>query len=629
MGLSSSWSIDAARQHYRIQQWSNGQFDVNDLGHVVANISGQELDLHKLSQKLRESSIKLPTLVRFPQILQQSLDNLYTAFAKAIKTSCYSNSYLSAYPVKVNQQACILRHFHNQSDWPVAFEVGSKAELLACMSQAPEKMIICNGYKDESYVRLALIGQLLGYEIVVVLESLQEFEYVLNQADQLSVQPRLGLRVRLSSIAKGNWQNSGGEYAKFGLTAREVIQLLNLLTKHKVSDWVCMLHFHMGSQIPSLQGIHLGVQEAMQFFVQISQANINLNYLNIGGGLAVDYEGSSAGSYFSMDYSVEEYAEVVINTVNQICIKHHIQSPIIVSENGRAMVAHHAVLLTNVIDIESPFKNFYTCDDVNQHDGNKNISSLIDLNEKLKNHSANLCSSEKIYDLFNQVKFLANNIQNEFMHGEVSLKEIAHTEELVNTSYGKLLSIADEANIEIEALFDKTTYKYFCNFSLFQSIPDVWGLDQIFPIVPLHRLHKYPSNKARICDLTCDSDGQIESYIENNSIKPYLSLHDINGDQGYILGIFLVGAYQEILGDMHNLFGDTNAVNVVLNPDGSYQILEEEPGDNIKETLSYVHIEMTNMRQIWSDQLAELPGLKKEELLQELESILQSTNYLN
>ncbi len=352
------WNVNVAKHHYRVNQWGSQCFDINSQGNVVVKVSESEVNLYELSNNLRAKGMTLPVLVRFPQILQKALDDLSKAFMRAIESKCYAGEYIAAYPIKVNQQATVIKHFQKQQIWPIAFEVGSKAELIACYGSFDDpQTIICNGYKDKTYIRLALMGSLLGHEIVIVVESLAELEHVLKQSAELKVQPKLGMRVRLTSIAKGNWQNTGGEHSKFGLTSNEVLELVNLMQEFGVLNWMKMLHFHMGSQIPCLQDIRSGLQEGMHFYTQLTMHGISFQQLNIGGGLAIDYEGSHSDAYFSMDYSISDYANTVINIVHAYCEKHALTAPTIFSENGRAMTAHHAILITNVIDTESPHVN--------------------------------------------------------------------------------------------------------------------------------------------------------------------------------------------------------------------------------------------------------------------------------
>ena len=635
MSSENSWNVKQAKYHYRVDNWALQHFDINKQGNVVANVAAAELDLYKLSKDLADTGISLPVLVRFPQILQQSLSNLYSAFQQAIKVHHYSGEYIAAYPVKVNQQATVIQHFRDQQQWPIAFEVGSKAELIACLGgNKNQQTIICNGYKDEGYIRLALLGCMLGHEIIIVIESLIEFQHIIKQSSELDVQPSLGMRVRLTSIAKGNWQNSGGEHSKFGLTSNEVLALAKQLQEHDSLQMMKMLHFHMGSQIASLTDIQDGMQEGMRFFAELAEFGVKFKLLNIGGGLAVDYEGANTNSYFSMNYSLNDYANTIIKIVKSGCEKNSLTLPTIISENGRAMTAHHAVLITNVIDIEHPYLELVDDKEelVDNEKSNLNMSLLKVFVKSIQTSSFDVNDSAGIVDRYKELANIINIIERDFSQGSLSLIEKAAAEKLACIAYTEFLKVKyllqDEDQSSLE---DKFVAKYFCNFSLFQSTPDVWGLDQIFPVMPLHRLNEYPTIKARIYDLTCDSDGRIDKYVEAGSIQPYLSLHEFSEQQDYVLGLFLVGAYQEILGDLHNLFGDTNAVNIVINADNSYQICDEEPGDTIEDILSYLHMDTGRMRQVWLERLSNnnVSRQNKELVINELEASLYTNSYLS
>jgi len=632
MSTRDAWDVDLAKLHYRIAKWGLGLFDINSQGHVVARAEATEIDLYDLSVRLRAHGVGLPVLVRFPHILQHLLSELYTAFEQAIASSQYASNFIAAYPIKVNQQASVIRHFHAQSQWPIAYEVGSKAELIACLGiiEKQNQIIICNGYKDEAYIRLALIGRLLGHEVVIVIESLIEFQHVLKLYAELNIQPVLGMRVRLASIAEGNWQNTGGKRSKFGLTTSEVLQLVKELKKHDAIECMRMLHFHMGSQIPCLQDIRAGVQEGMRFFTGLTKLGVEFTQLNVGGGLAVDYEGSNSTSYFSKSYSISDYANTIIDVVNSVCQLEGMRAPTIVCENGRIMTAYHAVLLTDVINAE------YQRDYERGHDeklltSNQKLKLLTELNEYISAESGDVDKNFDGSKSYAKLMQLTLEIEKDFCKGKLLLEDKAQAEKIANSICKRLWkykdSLSEDCKCELE---EKFIEKYFCNFSLFQSTPDIWGLKQIFPILPLHQLNAIPQHKVRLHDLTCDSDGQIDRYVEGGSIKSYLSLHQFFPGQDYVLGLFLVGAYQEILGDLHNLFGDTNAVNIELTADGAYQICEEEPGDSIEEVLSYVHIYASKMPQVWLKKLDQMnvSTKTKELVLQELEACLKADTYL-
>ena len=633
MTIKKNWNATAAIEHYRINNWGMGLFSVNSAGHVIVKSDSKEVDLYELSKQLRNRGTSLPVLVRFPHILQYVLSALYSAFQQAISAVNYQGNYIAAYPIKVNQQATVIQHFHDQTQWPIAFEVGSKAELIACLGiiQHRDQTIICNGYKDEAYIRLALLGLLLGNKVIIVLESLLEFQHVLRLATELNVTPVLGMRLRLSSIAEGNWQNTGGKRSKFGFTSNEALQLVDELKTQNVLSWLKMLHFHMGSQIPSLQHIRIGVTEGMRYFSEMINLGVDLTNLNVGGGLGVDYEGSKSNSYFSINYTIKEYASTIVEIVNKICEEKNIQAPTLFSENGRVMTAYHAVLLTNVINSEHQHASDTVELSIDEKSINPTIKSLIEIREEIKSASNKQVRKFDVTKYHDELTRIMKDVEEKFSNGLISLHDKAHTERIFGQTCQLLLSHGDELQDNPSNSLEKMFIdKYFCNFSLFQSTPDIWGLNQIFPILPLHRLNEMPQQKVRLHDLTCDSDGQINRYVENNAVNEYLSLHKFEPTDDYVLGLFLVGAYQEILGDMHNLFGDTNAVNVVLKSDGGYHISEEEHGDTVEEVLSYVHIDIEKMRLTWLQKLnqVEAPGDVRDLVLQELESSLQRSSYL-
>ncbi len=636
MNSHPHWSIRRARLHYRVLNWGIGFFDINAAGNASTKAGTHELDLYELSADLKDRGIGFPVLVRFPHILQHMLDRLYAAFQKAVVSCNYAGNYIAAYPVKVNQQASVIRYFHHQNRWPVAFEVGSKAELIACMGimRTRNQTIICNGYKDEAYIRLALTGRLLGHDVIIVLESLAEFQHVLKQSAEISVQPVLGMRVRLSAIAEGKWQNTGGEHSKFGLTAGEVLQLLRELKENHASGWMRMLHFHMGSQIPCLQHIRSGIEEGMRYFTELYGLGIRFTQLNVGGGLAVDYEGSQSNSYFSMDYGIDEYAGSIISSVHSVCLEKGVPAPTVFTENGRAMTAYHAVLITNVIDAEYRQEMVSGANlgfSGGSHTANEKLKALVDICQHIQSSPEGHKGVTDYPHSYTRLIQAVKQVDHAFSHAYISLAEKAYAEKIAQEAYRRMSGYREYLDAgQSSDLEGKLTDKYFCNFSLFQSTPDIWGLNQVFPILPLHHLDTAPTRQVRLHDLTCDSDGQIDRYIEAGSIRSYLSLHEFSPGQDYLIGVFLIGAYQEILGDRHNLFGDTHAVNIELNSDGGYRICERQPGDTIEEVLSYVHIDATEMRQVWRDRLAETNASEQTagQVLQVLEAALQANSYL-
>ena len=636
MNIRKHWSVGNAKIHYRVPGWGMDFFDINNAGRVSTKAGNQELDLYALGMDLKDRGIGFPVLVRFPHILQGMLSKLNNAFQKAMTHCGYTGNYVAAYPIKVNQQSSVIQHFSQQSQWPIAFEAGSKAELIACLGtiQTRNQTIICNGYKDEAYMQLALTGCLLGHEVIVVLENLNELQLVLKQSEEMDVQPVLGMRMRLSAVAEGKWQNTGGEHSKFGLTADQVLQLVNELQRKKMLGCVRMLHFHMGSQIPSLRHMRAGIEEAMSCFVELHRLGLQISQLNVGGGLAVDYEGSLSNSYFSREYSVDEYADSVVRTVHRTCMENGVAEPTVFTESGRAMTAYHAVLITNVIDSETRAED--PTDTVVDHSmsrehGGEHLEELVELCRHIQSCSQKHDSQIDFSHSFTRLTQAVNQVNHAFTYAGLTLVQKAHAEKIAKAAYRQLSKHKERLDAhQRRDLEKKLVEKYICNFSLFQSAPDIWGLNQIFPVLPLHHLNQAPTRQVRLCDLTCDSDGQIDRYVEADSIQPYLSMHELRPGQDYLVGMFLVGAYQEILGDLHNLFGDTTAVNIKVNSDGSYQICERRGGDTTEEVLSHVHIDAAMMRKTWHAHLAEMntPETVTERVLYTLETALQANNYL-
>ncbi|MCY3802822.1 MAG: biosynthetic arginine decarboxylase [Gammaproteobacteria bacterium] len=634
MKIRKHWGVADAKVHYRITSWGMGFFNINEVGHVSTKAGDCELDLYALSQDLKDRGMEFPVLLRFPHILQRMLDRLHSAFKKAITSCEYVGNYVAAYPIKVNQQASVIQHFSQQNQHPVAFEVGSKAELIACLGLMQTQTIICNGYKDEAYIRLALTGCLLGHEVVIVLESPGELQHVLKLSAEINVQPALGMRVRLSAVANGKWQNTGGKRSKFGLTAGQVVQLLQELKKNGALGWMRMLHFHMGSQIPSLQHIREGVEEGMCYFVQLYRLGAQLSQLNVGGGLAVDYEGSLSNSYFSREYSLDEYAYSVIRAVHAACLENKVPEPAIFTESGRAMTAHHAVLVTNIIDAGSWKENATVASpDFNMYPetAEGKLKELVGLCRRIQSDVEKPDNQIDYQHTYTSLVQAAKRIDQDFSRGDLSLTSKAYAEEITQEAYRQLSRHKECLDTHCRHdLEEDLVDKYFCNFSLFRSTPDIWGLDQPFPVLPLHRLDEGPTRQVRLHDLTCDSDGQIDRYIEADSIQSYLSLHELIPGQDYLIGMFLIGAYQEILGDLHNLFGDTLAVSVEMNADGSYRLDEQRQGDTTEKVLSYVHINAAEIRKTWHTRLTEMnmPKLLVKQVLHTLETALQANSYL-
>ncbi|MFA7098203.1 MAG: biosynthetic arginine decarboxylase, partial [Gammaproteobacteria bacterium] len=559
----TNWTIQEARETYNIAHWGNGYVDTNDRGHLVVRPDRRSdrpgIDLYELAEEIKGAGLTLPVLVRFTDILHDRIDTLCGAFARAMEVDDYRGRFTAVYPIKVNQQRRVVEEILAHGGARVGLEAGSKPELMAVLALADQRggVVVCNGYKDREYIRLALIGLQLGHRVHIVVEKLSELELVIQEAQNLQVKPLLGVRVRLASIGAGKWQNTGGEKAKFGLSAAQVLRMVNRLTEVGMLDALQLLHFHLGSQIANIRDVQRGLREAARYYAELHRLGARIATVDVGGGLGVDYEGTRSRSFCSMNYSVQEYANNVVHVLWEICAAEGLPHPDIITESGRAMTAHHAVLITNVIDVEQVPGNGIA------PAGDDEPLIIQDLWQAL----ASLSSRSALETYHDAVHWLSE-AQAMYTHGVLTLEQRARIEHLyfaICREVRPLLQATTRAQREaVDELNEKLADKYFCNISVFQSIPDVWAIDQIFPIVPLHRLDERPDRRVVIQDLTCDSDGRIDHYVDREGVEATLPLHAIQPGKPYLLGIFMVGAYQEILGDMHNLFGDTDSVNVEL-----------------------------------------------------------------
>jgi len=626
----TDWTSANAKILYNIHHWSGGYFDINNAGNLVVNPGRSQnnasIDLFKLVNDIKQTGLSLPCLVRFPHILRDRVEHLRNAFADAITDHNYNGHYKPVYPIKVNQEHSVVTELVN-SENPIGLEAGSKPELMAVLALASKKnsVIICNGYKDREYIRLALIGKALGHKIYIVLEKPSEVDIVIKEAKELQIEPTLGIRIRLDSIGVGKWQNTGGEKSKFGFSSSQALDAIQLLKNNNFLEHLELLHFHLGSQITNIEDICKGMTECSRYYVELHNAGASrLDTIDVGGGLGIDYEGTKSRSYFSMNYSISDYANTIINTIASITNQQGITHPDIITESGRAMTAHHAVLIMDVIETEqliSASPNTQTKLDTAA------VSELNKILDKLQNGDC------QILECFQGAKKSMEAIKQQFNDGAVSLQEKAYCEQQffnICDNIRKRLNSEKKSHREtLDELNEKLADKYFCNFSLFQSLPDIWAIDQLFPIVPLHMLDKKPDKRGTIHDITCDSDGRIDLYVDEDGVESSLPLHSIKNGQPYYLGIFLVGAYQEILGDMHNLFGDTNSVNVELDAD-SYSISKAHHGDSVDYVLRHVHYDTDEFITIYKNKLsaANLDETKFDSYFSELKAGLAGYTYL-
>lgn len=621
------WNIEQANETYAIEHWGEGYFRINQKGHVSATPSGMagtgEIDLYELAETIRKEGLSLPVLARFTDILADRVKLLKNAFERACTDYGYQGKYMPVYPIKVNQERGVVEGIMNNGFHPVGLEAGSKSELLAILALSNAGTVICNGYKDQSYIRLALIGLSLGLNLYIVVEKMSELELILTESEALGIQPQLGVRIRLSSIGGGKWQNSGGEKSKFGLHAGEVLKLVNRLKEKDRLDSLKLMHYHMGSQVADIGDIKTALREAGRYYCELHQLGARIRVADVGGGLGIDYEGTRSVGECSVNYSIDEYAESIVQAFSEICAEYQLPEPNLLTESGRAMSAHHAVLITNIINVEK-------VEDDSSQDVSSDAKPVRDLAECLR-----CLPTESPLGIYHDAQFDLAEARTMYVQGKMTLTELAEAERLnaaISHAVRRRLDTRLRAHRQVlDELNERLADKVFCNFSLFQSMPDAWAIDQVFPVMPLQRLDEEPTRRAVIQDLTCDSDGKIDFYLDRQSLETTLPCHEQNPSENYLIGIFLVGAYQEILGDMHNLFGDTHSVNIKLDGKGGYKMTDVRRGDAIDELLRYVHIDPEELKRAYHKKLveADLPQDKRKMYESELIAGLGGYTYLD
>jgi len=617
--------VSTVPQNYGVGRWGEGYFGINAAGHatVLPDPDGPvEIDLYDLAGDLVDNGLRLPVLVRFNDLLQHRLQALCGAFEAASRQLEYRGGYRAVYPIKVNQQRSVIEQLVAGGE-RVGLEAGSKPELMVVLAAAPRGgTIVCNGYKDREYIRLALIGRRLGYAVYIVIEKPGELDMVLAEAAQLGIEPQIGVRVRLAAVASGNWQNSGGARSKFGLSAAQVLAMARNLAARGRLHWLTMLHAHIGSQIPDLGDIRRGIQEMARFFVELCHLGAPVSVVDVGGGLGVDYEGSRSKNFCSLDYGLDDYALEVLRPLARACAEHGLPQPSVFSESGRALTAHHAVLITDVIDREAG------CADMPQAgvEADELLARLDGLRQTL--------DEGMLPQLYRRAQDLLAEAHERFAQGDMDLPQRAYAESLffdIARGLRRALRLNSRRHRELlDQLEALLADRVFCNFSLFQSCPDAWAIDQVFPVMPLQRLNEAPDQVARIHDLTCDSDGSINRYVDQDGVESEMLLHARRPGEPYLLGIFLVGAYQEILGDMHNLFGDTDAVDVSVDAAGRYRLGSPERGDAVDELLRYLHFEPDDMLETYRRRLREQGACRDQAdaCLRELRAALEGYTYV-
>ena len=623
-----SWSTDRARTTYSIPHWAEGYFDVDSAGRIVVSPKGAQgplIPLPEVVDAARAQGAQLPLLVRFPDILGDRLGKLQAAFAQAQADWEYKGGYTAVYPIKVNQHRGVAGTLASHAGEGFGLEAGSKPELMAVLALSrPGGLIVCNGYKDREYIRLALIGRKLGLQTFIVIEKPSELALVIEESRALGVKPGLGVRMRLATLGAGKWQNSGGDKAKFGLSPRQVLDLWKQLREAGLQDTLGLLHFHMGSQISNVRDIANGMREATRYFVELSKLGATISHVDVGGGLGIDYEGTRSRSYCSINYGIGQYASNIVQPLAEACEQNGLTPPRIVTECGRAMTAHHAVLVVNVSEVEQAPEGRVPP----SHDDEPSvIRHLREIHGELDTRPA--------VELFHEAQHHHSEGLSLYALGQIDLVHRARIDDLfyaiAHAVRARLSSDERSHRDLLDELNERLVDKYFVNFSVFESIPDVWAIDQVFPIVPIERLNEAPARRGIIADMTCDSDGMVKTYVENEGLDSSLPLHAMKPGESYRLGIFLVGAYQEILGDIHNLFGDTDAVEVSADAGAGYLITQQRRGDTTDVMLDYVGYRLDDLRAVYRQRVEEagLPAAESRLLSDALETGLTGYTYLS
>nr|WP_240721718.1 biosynthetic arginine decarboxylase [Halomonas marinisediminis] len=633
---SASGPARRARRVWNIDQWGSGYFDVDDAGHALVRPLGSEaegptLPLNDLVSELKAAGLRLPVLVRFIDILHDRVEQLCHAFDTAMQEESFGGGYTAVYPIKVNQQRRVVEEIlatPERGRDRVGLEAGSKPELLAVLALSGDgpSLIVCNGYKDREYVRLALMGEKLGHRVYLVVEKLSELPLILEEASALGVTPRIGLRARLASVGRGRWQNTGGEKSKFGLTASQILEVVERLREADALASLQLVHFHLGSQIANIRDIQRGLRECARFYQSLVELGAPVDTVDVGGGLGVDYEGTRSRSFCSANYSMLEYARNVVYAFRLACQENDLPQPHLISESGRALTAHHAVLITNVIGEER----------VSDASPERRVEGDSQVDELWRVHDLLGASPDQrgLVEAWHDLAQAMGDLHERFVMGLTDITARAEGEAVYFAACARLRARLDTRNRvhrEIgDELAEKLADKLFVNFSLFQSVPDVWGIQQIFPVMPLTGLDQEPVRRGVIQDITCDSDGRIDGYVDGQGVETTLPLPEWQEDDERLLGFFMVGAYQEILGDLHNLFGDTDSVDATLNEDGSWSLSHIQQGDRVADVLSYVNFDAEVLRRHLAEQLATsgLEEAEQQRFLDDLSEGLSGYTYL-
>ncbi|ADZ90751.1 biosynthetic arginine decarboxylase [Marinomonas mediterranea] len=626
------WSVKDSIELYNVDHWSGGFFSINDKGCVTALPNKkQQVDLTELAKALKEQNVSYPCLVRFPDILHSRIERITQSFCDAIDHYQYKADYAIVYPIKVNQQRRVVEEITScrpDNASKVGLEAGSKPELMAvlAMHQSADGIIVCNGYKDKEFIHLALMAEKMGHQVFLVVEKFHELEWIIEEAKRLDVSPRIGIRIRLASTCSTHWGNSGGEKSKFGLTTSQLLRSVQLLKNQNMVHCLELIHFHLGSQITRIRDIQNSLKECARYYSELHLMGVNIQWVDVGGGLGVDYEGTRSQSAYSANYSISEYANNVVFAFHNICEQYNLPHPHIISESGRAVTAHHAMIIADVfshgvehLPISKPAS-----------DSESELQRLWESYEALKNEVSDKRSLVEIYhdlaDDFNDSLTLYNL-------GQLTLEQRGLAENVFLSACRLLLPRLNSRNRAhrpvIDDLNERLAEKLFVNVSVFQSMPDAWGIDQVFPVLPLQGLDMAPSFRGKIQDVTCDSDGCLYRYVDGEGLESSLPLPPPPKDEDYLMGFFMVGAYQETLGDLHNLFGDTCSVDVYLSED-SFKVEHVLHGDSVQDVLTYVSYNDKELFKRYEEKIAQslLEEGEKEALFNTYKKVLKGTTYL-
>ncbi len=600
-----TWTTRDSAELYQIAGWGNGFFDVNEDGNVIvtqAATRGGPMDLKRIVDDLVRRGLSMPLLIRFSDVLQRRVEEIQQAFSTKIQEYGYKGRYQAVMPIKVNQQRHVveeLLEFGRGSG--LGLEAGSKPELLVAIAMMEKQsgVIVCNGYKDVAYIETALLAQRLGIKTLIIVDRFQELALIIEASKRMGLEPNIGVRCKLASKGSGRWAESGGDKSKFGLTAGELVRAVEVLGEAGMLDRLVCLHFHIGSQITAIRAVKDALSEAVRIFIDLCKMGAPLAYIDVGGGLAVDYDGSRTNFHASKNYSMEEYAGDIVYAIGSALDEQDLPHPTIISESGRALVAHHSVLVFNVLGMTEE-TNLPVRENSSNGNGNGSTSATAEEHQLIQ-ELAEVCQqvSRKNYqELYHDAVQLKEDALSLYRHGILDLKDRGRVEHLFWTTARKIWKVVRELDYvpeDLEPLERQLADTYFCNFSLFQSVPDSWAVKALFPVMPIHRLREQPTRRGILADLTCDSDGKMDQFIGLHDVKTSLELHTFNPGEPYFLGVFLVGAYQEILGDLHNLFGDVNAVHICYDAAAGYKVKHVVEGDTVREVIQYVSYDSRNL----------------------------------